>query len=33
MREATLDLDHDGLLVLVAYDDALQDALWHFLRP
>src|SRR5690606_29740642 len=33
MREAPLDLDDDRLLVLVADDGALQDALWHVLRP
>src|SRR5690606_16315191 len=33
MSEATLDLDDDRLLVLVADDGALQNALWHDLRP
>src|SRR5690606_19188025 len=33
MREAPLDLDDDRLLVLVADDGALQDALWHVHRP
>src|SRR5690606_6416691 len=29
MRETALDIDNDRLLVLVADDGALQDALWH----
>src|SRR5665811_220600 len=29
MREATLDLDHDGLVVLVADHDPKQNAFWH----
>src|SRR5690606_20771702 len=33
MGEAALDLDHNSLIVLVADDSALQDALWHDLRP
>src|SRR5207245_9734921 len=33
MREAPLDLDDNRLLVLVADDGALQNALWHGLNP
>src|SRR5690606_10909434 len=33
MREAPFDFDNDRLLVLVADDGALQNALWHDLRP
>src|SRR4030095_15522981 len=33
MGEAPLDLDDDRLLVLVADDGALQDALWHVPCP
>src|SRR5690606_36853629 len=35
MREAALHLHHDGLVVLVADDDALQNTLWHgfYLMP
>ena len=29
MRQAALDLDHDGLVVLVAHHHALQDAFRH----
>ncbi len=32
MRETTLDTDHDGLIVLVADDGALQNAFRHILR-
>src|SRR5690606_32926215 len=33
MGEAALDPDDNGLVVLVADDSALHDALRHFLRP
>src|SRR6185312_5502690 len=33
VRETALDIDDDGLVVLVADDGALQDALWHGLVP
>src|SRR5690606_37869456 len=29
MREAALDADHDGLVILVAHDRTLKDALGH----
>jgi hypothetical protein len=33
MREAPFDLDDNRLLVFVADDGALQNALWHGFRP
>jgi hypothetical protein len=33
VRETTLDLDHDGLVLLVADHDALQHALRHLTSP
>src|SRR5262245_30254572 len=33
MREAPLDADHHGLVVLVAHHDSLQHAFRHRLRP
>src|SRR5512143_393571 len=33
MGEATLDLHHHGLRILVADHDALQHALWHYFCP
>src|SRR5690606_14471326 len=33
MREPALDADDDRLVVLVAHDGALQNALWHLFAP